>query len=55
MELFQIVMRKKLKKYKKHLTPQQYRTLKGQILAGDTEGASKGLNKILERNECSTI
>ena len=30
-----------------NLTPQQYRTLRGQVLAGDAEGAQKGLRKIL--------
>ena len=30
-----------------HLTPQQYRTLRGQVLAGDVDGALKGLRKIL--------
>ena len=30
-----------------HLTAQQYRTLRGQVLAGDAEGARKGLRKIL--------
>lgn len=50
MQLIQIVMLKKLRKYGKHLTRQQYRTIKGQILAGDTEGASKGLNKLIESN-----
>lgn len=29
------------------LTAQQYRTLRGQVLAGDHEGALKGLRKIL--------
>ena len=29
------------------LTAQQYRTLRGQILAGDPDGAMKGLRKIL--------
>lgn len=29
------------------LTTQQYRTLKGQVLAGDSEGAMKGLREIL--------
>jgi hypothetical protein len=29
------------------LTPQQYRTLKGQVLAGDADGALRGLQKIL--------
>ena len=51
MQLIQIVMLKKLRKYGKHLTRQQYRTIKGQILSGDTEGASKGLNKLLEKAE----
>ena len=31
------------------LTFQQYRTLKGQCLAGDVEGAKKGLFKILRK------
>ncbi len=30
------------------LTPQQFRTLKGQALAGDLEGAIRGLKKIKE-------
>ena len=29
------------------LTAQQYRTLRGQILAGDPDGAMKGLRKLL--------
>ena len=29
------------------LTPQQYRTLRGQVLAGDADGALKGLRKLL--------
>ena len=32
---------------KRSLTGQQYRTLKGQVLAGDAEGAMKGLREIL--------
>lgn len=36
-----------LKGAKHRLTAQQYRTLKGQVLAGDAEGAMKGLQKIL--------
>lgn len=32
---------------KKHLTRQQYKTIKGQILAGDADGAMRGLTKIL--------
>lgn len=38
-----------LKKYKYKLTKQQYRTFKGQILSGDTEGFVKGLKKVLTR------
>lgn len=41
---------KDLKRYKESLTKQQYRTLKGQIIAGDKEAAMKGLNKLLKRN-----
>lgn len=41
---------KTLKANKGNLNKQQYRTLKGQILAGDKEAAMKGLNKILRRN-----
>ena len=32
------------------ITKQQYRTLKGQILAGDSNGAMKGLVTILMRS-----
>lgn len=32
-----------------NLTPQQYRTIKGQILAGDIKGAEKGLRKLRMR------
>lgn len=38
-----------LKTCRRVLTPQQYRTLRGQILAGDAEGAARGLEKIMER------
>lgn len=31
------------------LSPQQYKTLRGQILAGDPDGAMKGLHNILEK------
>ena len=40
----------RLKAYRKVLTNQQYQTLKGQILAGDSLGAMKGLESILQRN-----
>lgn len=36
-----------IKGARKRLTAQQYRTLKGQVLAGDSEGAMKGLREIL--------
>lgn len=39
-----------LKACKSRLTRQQYSTLKGQILAGDSDGAMKGLRKLLMRN-----
>lgn len=38
-----------LKAARSKLSKQQYRTLKGQILAGDPEGAMKGLKRLLER------
>ena len=37
----------RLLSYKSQLTRQQYKTLKGQILAGDAEGAMRGLKKLL--------
>ena len=33
--------------YKRRLSRQQYKTLKGQILAGDPDGALKGLQRLL--------
>ena len=33
------------------LTPQQYKTLRGQIIAGDIEGAFRGLQNILTRRQ----
>ncbi len=41
----------KLKYNRKHLTGQQMRTIKGQILAGDLVGAEKGLQKLLNRQQ----
>lgn len=38
-----------LKAAKDRLSPQQYRTLRGQVLAGDPDGAMKGLRNILQR------
>ena len=36
-----------IKGARRHLTVQQYRTLRGQVLAGDDVGAMKGLRKLL--------
>lgn len=36
-----------LRNYKPQLTRQQFLTLKGQILAGDADGAMRGLKKLL--------
>ena len=38
-----------LKAHRHQLTFQQYKTLRGQVLAGDAEGAMKGLRKILTK------
>lgn len=35
------------------ITPQQYRTMRGQVLAGDKEGAMRGLQKILKKPSSS--
>lgn len=40
-----------LQSAKHRLSKQQYRTLRGQILAGDASGAIKGLGKILRRED----
>lgn len=40
-----------LNQARKRLTNQQYRTLRGQILAGDAEGAMRGLQKILNKEK----
>lgn len=37
----------RLKGARQHLTAQQYRTLRGQVLAGDPDGAMRGLRKLL--------
>lgn len=39
-----------LRKKKPELTVQQYRTIKGQILAGDEDGAIRGVDRVVERN-----
>ena len=38
-----------LNSYGKHLTKQQCKTLKGQILSGNITGAMKGLDTLLQR------
>ena len=38
-----------LRNTKHRLTKQQYKTLRGQIIAGDSDGAMKGLRNILQR------
>lgn len=38
-----------LKRCKRRLTKQQYKTLKGQIIANDIDGFRKGLFNILKR------
>lgn len=40
-----------VKACKARLTVQQYKTLRGQVLAGDADGALKGLKGILKRGE----
>ncbi len=40
---------RELRKNKDHLTRQQFKTLRGQVLNGDCVGAKKGLEKILNR------
>ena len=37
---------KELKRYKQKLPINTYRTLKGQVLSGDVEGAKKGLERM---------
>lgn len=38
-----------LKSNKVKLTRQQFKTLKGQAIAGDVDAAQKGLNKLMNR------
>lgn len=40
---------KQLNQNKNILTKQQYKILRGQVVAGDVTGANKGLLKILQR------
>ena len=39
----------RLKAHRSQLSHQQYKTLRGQVLAGDAAGAMKGLRKLLNR------
>lgn len=38
---------KDLRNQKQKLSKQQYKTIRGQALAGDVQGASKGLRKLM--------
>lgn len=38
-----------MKGYKRYLSPQEYSTIKGQAIAGDVEGAKRGLTKLLRK------
>ena len=42
----EIRLYKLLEQYKWRMSKQQYKTIKGQIKAGDYDGALKGINKI---------
>ena len=44
-----------LKTHSANLTKQQYKTLRGQVLAGDFEGAMRGLAKILHKGQSDMI
>jgi len=54
MTLYELL--RELKLCLRYLTPQQYRTLKGQALHGDVAGAEKGLQRLLrkDKNEVRT-
>ena len=54
MTLYEVL--RELKLCRRYLTPQQYRTLKGQALHGDVAGAEKGLQRLLrkDKNEVRT-
>ena len=49
MNLYELL--RELKLYRRFLTPQQYRTLKGQALHGDVAGAEKGLQRLLRKDK----
>lgn len=54
MDALGIKTMKLLKANRGQLTPQQFRTLKGQVLSGDITGAQKGLQKLLKQREVRT-
>jgi hypothetical protein len=37
-----------LNRARNRLTPQQFKTIRGQVLAGHTDGAMRGLQKVLK-------
>lgn len=41
----------RLKKYNGLISPQRYKTVRGQILAGNISGAEKGLERILKERK----
>ena len=43
-----------LRNAKRQLTRQQFQTLRGQILAGDPDGAMKGLQRLLQQRRGQT-
>lgn len=45
----------RLKGARPRLTVQQYRTLRGQVLAGDPDGAMRGLRKLLLQQGSNAI
>ncbi len=50
MQRFDVRAAMNLKACRDRLTKQQYKTLKGQILAGDGDGAMRGLRKLLMKD-----
>lgn len=45
----------RLKRARQHLTRQQYKTLQGQVFAGDHEAAMKGLRKLLLMQDTNPV
>ena len=43
-----------IKKMRTQLTAQQYKTLRGQVLAGDADGAIKGLRRLVKEQNNAT-